>query len=163
MVKRKPGIFDKPSVMQVPDFRTKKPRRMPRPTLPARMKNLPNEEALPQVIKGVTAGSTEEARLAVALDTLHMPYQYHVRLWGGTQRRGGLVMDFVVLTKPLPTPVEVQGSYWHTGQHADPFDVQRINAAYAGWRYQRVVEIWDNELTSVSAAVGAARKHGLAQ
>jgi hypothetical protein len=39
-----------------------------------------------------------------------------VDYFGGRRTRGGFVVDFLVFTKPRPTPVWINGSYWHKGQ-----------------------------------------------
>jgi len=115
-------------------------------------------EVLPEFVQGIKVGSKEEARFAVALDTLGWSYQFHKQVRGGHARRGGLEFDFFVYTRPRPTPVLVQGRYWHTGMHEDAYDTARINQWYRG-RYALCLEAWDYELQSIDMAVQYVRKH----
>jgi hypothetical protein len=157
---RRRSIFDKPLSFKKVVFKKGRRVAVPKP-LPVIIKNLPSVENLPTTVQGIAVGSKEEARVAVALNSLQVKYRFHVQLQGGHRLRRGLELDFLVSTKPLPTPILVQGSYWHTGIHADHFDTERINADYAG-RYAQVVEMWDYDLTSVTAALSLIRKDGLA-
>ena len=60
--------------------------------------------------------SLYEWRVAQVLDQLEIDYIFQVDYLGGRSLRGGLVLDFVVFTAPLPTPVWVHGEYWHGGK-----------------------------------------------
>jgi hypothetical protein len=64
------------------------------------------------VVAGKNA-SSYEYNVAKALDRIPIEYDFQVDLFGGKQVRGGKVLDFLVDTKPLPTPLFVNGEYWH--------------------------------------------------
>lgn len=59
------------------------------------------------------SASSYEYNVAKALDRVPVEYEFQVPLFGGKQMRGGKVLDFLVGTKPLPTPLFVNGDYWH--------------------------------------------------
>ena len=54
-----------------------------------------------------------EYNVAYALDKLELPYMFQFIFLGGKAVRGGMVVDFLVLTDPLSTPVWVNGGFWH--------------------------------------------------
>jgi hypothetical protein len=54
-----------------------------------------------------------EYRVAVSLSKYKWNFEFQVPYLGGREIMGGQVVDFVVLTLPLPTPLWVQGEYWH--------------------------------------------------
>lgn len=64
------------------------------------------------VVDGKSA-SSYEYNVAKALNKLPIEYEFQVSLYGGKQMRGGKVLDFLVATKPMPTPLFVNGNYWH--------------------------------------------------
>ena len=53
---------------------------------------------------------------AQALDYWGFDYLFQVDYFGGRRTKGGFVVDFLVFTKPRPTPIYVNGEYWHKGQ-----------------------------------------------
>lgn len=57
-----------------------------------------------------------EWNVAWALDRVGLEYLFQVDYLGGRRLRGGMVVDFLVYTKPLSTPLWVNGDYWHTGR-----------------------------------------------
>lgn len=59
--------------------------------------------------------SSYEYNFAAALDSFGMGYLFQVDYMGGRKLLGGLVLDFLVFTRPLPTPVWINGEYWHQG------------------------------------------------
>lgn len=64
-------------------------------------------------IQGKLPKSVLEWRSYLAFVRLKMSFIYQYPVRGGRSRRGGLVVDFLLLFPPLPRPVFVQGSYWH--------------------------------------------------
>ena len=62
--------------------------------------------------------SSYEYNVGAALDYYKLEFLFQVDYWGGRRFRGGIVVDFLVFTKPLPTPIWVQGEYWHSGSRA---------------------------------------------
>jgi hypothetical protein len=96
-------------------FAQPKAQRMKKPEKPARMestrkKPVPNPR---KEIRGMAVGSTYEANVADALDALGWKYWYQYQVAGGRERRGGMVVDFIVWTRPAATPLWVNGRYWH--------------------------------------------------
>lgn len=71
------------------------------------------------LIHGNTPGSVEEWRTAVALDKYGWDYDYQVSYFGGRRVAGGQVIDFIVRTLPLQTPLQVYGRYWHGSAEAE--------------------------------------------
>ena len=114
-------------------------------------------EQLPSEIQGRPIGSTEEARVAVALYRLDIPFQYQVDFFGGRRLRGGMVLDFMAYT-PFPVPIMVQGEYWHKGEQAaeDSYNIARLAQVIPG--IGQVVELFGKDLGSIDEAVQAVRK-----
>lgn len=75
------------------------------------------EESAPSnyVVAGKSATSYEY-NVAKALDTINLPFIFQVSYLGGRTLRGGVVLDFLVLTDPLSTPCWVHGEHWHSGK-----------------------------------------------
>lgn len=69
------------------------------------------------LIQGQEAGSTEEWRVARALSRFEIPFIYQFEIFDASVR-GGIVLDFLVQTNPLSTPLEVYGKYWHKGERS---------------------------------------------
>ena len=66
-------------------------------------------------IQGKTPDSKEEYWVAQALYKFDVQFDYQWEIDGGSSRRGGLIVDFVVWN-PMITPLEVNGDYWHKGE-----------------------------------------------
>ena len=64
-------------------------------------------------VQGVMPDSKEEYWCALALYKLDLRFDFQKHVMGGRTGRGGQVVDFWVYTVPLPTPVYIQGDYWH--------------------------------------------------
>lgn len=125
----------------------------------ARMKE--KEENLPTEIQGRKVRSKDEARVAVALGMLGYGFRYQVSIKGGNQRKGGFVLDFLVFTSPLPTPMPVQSEYWHlVGQRRAEID--KIQMAYMRKRFRGIwaepKPIWDHQTRTVAQTYSTLRK-----
>jgi hypothetical protein len=118
----------------------------------------PSEEGIVQqpveqvgAIQGKKVGSLYEWRLAKALDAAGLSYQYQVSVYGGRSVRGGQVLDFLVDTVPLPTPVFADGEHWHQGTLAreDSYKRALLNADMAGqwnpWISLYGPDLWDQD------------------
>jgi len=145
------------SVPKLPGQMKVRRRRLTKTPEEMRIKAEKEEENLPETVKGKSVGSTEEARVAVALPMLGLDFQYQVSIAGGRRFPGGLIIDFVVETTPLPTPLQVQGRYWHGvgqegGRAQDVLELAKIKRIM-GHSWADPVEVWDNELTSVAQAL----------
>lgn len=64
-------------------------------------------------VQGIMPDSKEEYWCALALYRLQIRFQFQKHVMGGRSGRGGQVVDFWVYTAPLPTPIYIQGDYWH--------------------------------------------------
>ena len=64
------------------------------------------------LIEGQTPDSKEEWWVALALWKYDIHFEYQFQIFGGTSRRGGLIVDFLVFI-PMGTPLLVHGNYWH--------------------------------------------------
>lgn len=103
-------------------------------------------------IQGVTPGSVEEWRVAVALSKRNIEYRYQVPIRGGRSVRGGQVIDFILLT-PFSQPLQVFGEYFHPGE-LDP--EERFNLAIIHQIFGRpAIILWGSQLASQAQADAA--------
>uniref|UniRef100_A0A6M3KTR4 Uncharacterized protein n=1 Tax=viral metagenome TaxID=1070528 RepID=A0A6M3KTR4_9ZZZZ len=94
------------------------------------------------LIHGQVPGSTEEWRVAVALERYKIDYSYQVPLFGG-RLPGGQILDFVVYI-PFPTPLQVFGKYWHSTQTSGAESL--AVAALMRYYEREPIIIWDYEI-----------------
>ena len=126
------GIGRKPTLKLPPKFKTTKP-------------------AFPEIkrVQGIMPDSKEEYWVALALWKLHMDFIFQYQLFGGRQYKGGQVVDFWVLTRPLPTPIFVQGWYYHYGT-AERAAQSKMNLMYIESRLNgkanKPIEVLDIEM-----------------
>lgn len=93
---------------------------------------------VPGLINGRQAGSSYEWNMARALWTLKWEFDYQVSLRGGHGRRGGVVLDFLVSTRPMRTVVNPIGEYWHRNLSADALeDIMIVKILGRGTRMLR--------------------------
>lgn len=64
-------------------------------------------------VQGIMPDSKEEYWCALALYRLKLDFIFQKHVMGGRTGRGGQVVDFWVYTAPKPTPIYIQGDYWH--------------------------------------------------
>ena len=69
------------------------------------------------LIQGQEPGSVQEWRVAQALLRFKIRFEYQFEIFDSSVR-GGIVLDFLVKTRPLSTPLEVYGKYWHKGERS---------------------------------------------
>ncbi len=129
-----------------------KPKQRVREAAPAN----PEEEM--GLINGVKPASIYEWRTAKALWKLGHTFEYQYPIGGG-RTRGGQVLDFLVDTKPLMTPVYVNGSYWHTGRKGDDdlLKIMMVTQVFNGMVNEPVI-LWDYELMSTNDAYRVCRQ-----
>jgi hypothetical protein len=82
----------------------------------------------PILVQGSWA-TIPEAKISAALDTLGLKYIFQYELWGGQFLRGGVVIDWLVMTIPLSQPLEYDGGRWHTGAAKSEDVLQRRRIA----------------------------------
>lgn len=103
--------------------------------------------------------SLYEWRVAKALDRLKLEYIFQQPIMGGRTLRGGFIIDFLVLTAPLPTPMWVHGEYWHVGKQQSVDDLQQaiLRSAFA-MTYGEPVILWGEKLQTDEDAYRAVRE-----
>ena len=111
----------------------------------------PAHEPFPEIkpVQGIMPDSKEEYWVALALYRLKIPFEFQYQLFGGRKYKGGQVIDFWVRTNPLPTPIFVQGWYYHYST-AEKTAQSRMNLMYLEGRLRgkalKPVEILDTEI-----------------
>lgn len=117
---------------------------------------LPDEEAI-GLVQGQEPGSKEEWRVSVALDYWKIGYIYQYEIFdypfAGSQK-----IDFWCFTPILPTPLFVQGLYWHGGLRTEEskYKVWKVSDRFRGQIFDPV-EIWDYEIQTIDAAIQVVR------
>ena len=119
----------------------------------------PVEPPPPATWSGKPIGSVQEWRFILALLDYELPFEFQVPVAGGRTRRGGLVLDFMVYTKPLFTPVSIIGEYWHSGENAldDELRERTLMKEYKGM-IKPLVKVKDYELPDVDTAKQVVRR-----
>ena len=140
--------------MVVFQFSTGRRKRKPQPNNKAifahRTSRKEKEEGPIGLIKGKKPSSLQEWRVAIALDALKLEYRYQVSLAGGRRVRGGQVIDFLVYGAVNPTPVFVQGRYWHTGSRALEDSLKQDQAKRIF--HTEPVLLWEEDLETIPEA-----------
>lgn len=118
----------------------------------------PVEEEELGLIQGRTPGSKEEYWVSQALYKYEIPFEYQWELFGGTTRRGGLVVDFVVWN-PRMTPFPVHGKYWHKNE-LDGGDKQALIAIadYFKIGVENIPILWAGDSTTKEDVFAFVRK-----
>lgn len=112
----------------------------------------PEDEVI-GTIYGATPGSKEEWRLAVALWSIPLLFEYQVKILGGWLR-GGQVLDFLVYN-PFPIPVQVFGEYYH--DITDPAELFKLSVLEHYYK-REVVIFWGEELSTQERANAVVRE-----
>ena len=73
---------------------------------------LPVEEEQIGLVQGQMPDSIQEYWVSLALYRYDVEFRFQWEIFGGTTRRGGLIVDFIVWN-PMATPLLVHGNYWH--------------------------------------------------
>lgn len=106
--------------------------RRPRSTSPSsrvpKLKDMSDQP--PFFVRGRKAGSRDEYWVSLALDKIEAitgwGWDYQVPVYGGRQRAGGNVVDFLIYTPGMWTMLDPMGRYWHTGIHEDQSQMQTV-------------------------------------
>lgn len=102
------------------------------------------------LIQGQTPGSREEWRVSIALSKLGYQYDYQYSMFGG-RLTGGTIIDFMVKTEPLSTPLYVNGAYWHKkDDFKQKLQIQKIKRL-GYYRTPRI--IWDYEMPDMQSTI----------
>lgn len=89
--------------------------------------------------------SSYEFFFASALIKNDLAFMYQVEFLGGRKISGGMVLDFLVLTRPLYTPVWIQGEYWHR-RHRRDIDAFQQALVASGGQYREPLEFWGEDV-----------------
>ena len=98
-----------------------------------------------------------EWRVSVALDKLKIPYMFQFSLYGGTSRRGGVVIDFLAIIPPLSVPIEVMGQYWHSSSFKAEDKLKEAMVRQKG-SFAEMVYLFESELQTISDAYSAVKR-----
>ena len=98
-----------------------------------------------------------EYYVAVALEKLHLPFIFQFELMGGRTKRGGIVLDFLVLTDPLSTPLDLRGDYWHQPKQRVDDDLGLAIMMSRG-SYAEPVILYGSELQSIEQAYSTVKR-----
>ncbi len=98
-----------------------------------------------------------EWRVAVVLERLGLHYIFQYALEGGRTKRGGIVLDFLVLTDPLSTPLDIRGDYWHQPKQRIEDDLGLALAMNMG-RFAEPVIIYGGELQTMEQAYSTVKR-----
>lgn len=111
-------------------------------------------------MRGRVARATKnEYNVAQALEAFDLEFTFQLSIAGGRSLAFGIVLDFLVETAPLPTPVWVHGEYWHTGDRRKrDLEQQEVVKQYMEGGILEPVEIWGMESETVELAKRAVRE-----
>ncbi len=110
------------------------------------------------VIQGHDA-SSYEYYFAMALEYFGLPYMYQYEFFGGTGILGGIVLDFLVLTEPLSTPVYINGEWAHAGERRETDKLQQVTLmGYYGQSLAPVKEYWGQDVGTPEDALRTVRR-----
>ena len=103
------------------------------------------------VIQGRVVDSKEEVFVATSLTKYGWEFFYQFPINGGNEISGGWIVDFLVYTVPLSTPLETMESWWHSGARHEADTLKRIFLATRLKEYMPLQEIWAKDLTDQEA------------
>ena len=111
-------------------------------------------------ITGQTKKATSNEKfIADALTKFNLAFQFQMSVGGGRSQSFGIVLDFLVMTRPMPTPLWVHGEFWHQGaQRAADLRAMVTVDTFGQGNYARGVEIWGNESDEPEKAMNAVRR-----
>ncbi len=95
--------------------------------------------------------------VSLALTKLHLDFKFQHPIGGGRGLRGGIVLDFLVFTNPLPTPLDLRGDYWHQPQQRVEDDLFLALAMSQG-QFAEPVIIYGGELQSIEQAYSTVKR-----
>lgn len=110
-------------------------------------------------VRGKSATSYEY-NFALALEKFKLEYLFQVSYWGGRTMRGGMVLDFLVFTDPLRTPVWINGDYWHSGEQKQlDFLQMALLDAFSQGTLAPGMMFWGKDVATEEDAVATVRKN----
>ena len=129
----------------------------------APLRHFPKKDPFPEIqpVQGIWPDSKEEYWVALALYRLKLDFKFQYNLFGGRKYKGGQVVDFWVKTVPLPTPIFVQGYYFHYAT-AEKASISRFNIMYLESQLRgkamKPVEIFDIEIPTPEDAYQVTKR-----
>ena len=131
--------------------------KLPRAPVITRAKRaLPDTQAY--TVRGKKA-SSYEYNFANALDYWRLDFLFQIDYWGGRSTLGGMVLDFLVYTVPLPTPVWVNGEYWHRlGRKQLDFLQQSLITVLFQGRVNPPLVLWGKDVGTFEDAKSTVRR-----
>lgn len=103
--------------------------------------------------------SLNEYNVALALKKLGFDFQFQLSIAGGRGRLFGIVLDYLVMTVPEPTPLWVHGEHWHMGERRErDLKAQDTVREYMQGAINEPVEIWGDQSNTESLALTYVRK-----
>jgi len=108
---------------------------------------------------GDSPATSYEYNVAIALIKLGIEFIFQYQFFGGRALRGGMVVDFLAFTSPLPTPIWVHGEYWHRGRQEtiDKYQMAVLAQQQRG-RLAAAVILWGTEVKTPEGALSAVRR-----
>jgi len=122
---------------------------------------IPKEEEPPKpsTLQGKPIGSSHEWRFALALMYYDLDFIYQLDVAGGRARRGGQVLDFMVLTRPLMTPVHIVGKYWHSNKNRLDDELRKNSLMnYFKGQIREPVTVFDTDIPDLESAKRIVRQ-----
>jgi hypothetical protein len=116
-----------------------------------------DDEDRVHLVKGLKA-TKNEYNVALALDKLKFEYTFQMSV-GSRGQAGTVILDFMVQTDPMPTPVWVHGEHWHMGDRRakDLRNMATVDDFMQGAAAEPV-ELWGDETETVALALNAVRR-----
>ncbi len=117
------------------------------------------EPAMPAMWDNKVIGSVQEWRWILASLYYKIDFVYQMEIEGGRNIAGGQVLDFLMETSPLRTPVSIKGRYWHEGTTALEDELREADVlnVYKGQVFP-VVSIYDDELPDLETTKEVFRR-----
>lgn len=143
--------------MDVYQMRIAKPKKNRAATIPKPEIEQQSEPPI-QPVQGIMPDSVEEWRFALALNQLGHTYIFQYKVLD-FPLRGSQKIDFwVTSTVPYPTPVYIQGAFWHLGNRTaeSTFKIAELKRIFKG-RINEPVVIYDFEIPTMDDALRVAR------
>lgn len=80
----------------------------------------------PMIVQGTQVDSKNEFYVAQALAKYGANFTYQYAIAGGSEVRGGQIIDFMVWVAPEPIPLLVHGEYWHRDAQKEALRIAQI-------------------------------------
>ncbi len=103
--------------------------------------------------------SKNEYNVAVALEKVTLDFIFQYEVYYGRRMGRGFIIDFLIFTQPLPTPLWVNGEYWHRGEQREiDFYQETLFNAISRGTFMPAVTLWGMETDTPELALQAVRR-----